>query len=132
MTSPSATRSHHAIAADWTRMWNRQIPADRLVASDALVHFGRTQPSPRPATTNGPAELQAVIDGIGAAVDGVVYAVQGDPVLDQEGRRISIVWSVGATELEPRTGIDILLVGDQGLIGEVWSVTGDILLPPLR
>jgi uncharacterized membrane protein len=132
MTSTSATRSHHSIAADWTRMWNREIPADGLVAPDALVHFGRTPPSPRPATTTGAAELQAVIDGIGAAVDGVVYAVQGDPVLDQEGRRITIVWSVGATELEPRTGIDILLVGDHGAIAEVWSVTGDIVLPPLR
>ena len=119
------------ITTGWTRMWNREIAANDIVTPHAEVHFGRTPPSPRPRTTNGPAELQEVVDRIGAAVEGVLYATQGDPLLDASGRHITIVWNVRGRDVEPRTGIDVLRVDQAGVIDEVWSVTGDLLLPPL-
>jgi hypothetical protein len=121
-----------AVIAGWTRMWNQEIPAAEVVRADASVHFGRTPPSPRPITANGPAELQAVIDRIGAGVPGVHYETQGEPLLDAARRHITVVWNVRATEIEPRTGIDVLLLDDDGEICEVWSVTGDLLLPRLH
>jgi len=119
------------IATDWTRMWNREFPASDIVSVDARVHFGRTPRSPRPATMTGPAELQAVVDGIGATIEGVHYALQGDALLDRSGHHVTIVWNVRGRDVEPRTGIDVLRVDDSGMIVEVWSVTGDLLLPPL-
>ena len=123
------------LAARWTDMWNRRLDVGDVISSDCQVHFGRQPIHDRPRTTVGVAQLQAVVDGTAERVPGVVFSFEGAPPHQRAiagGRAgvITLLWEVNATGLEPRTGID-LLAHDGDRITTVWSITGDLRLPPL-
>lgn len=123
----------NALARRWTDMWNSLIAADEVVAPDCRVYFGRTPVTDRPTTTRGPAELQAVVDGIRARAPGIAYGFDGR-VLQQmlpEGGIVTLLWRVDPPGAARRTGIDLLRHDEAGRVVEVWSVTGDLSLPPI-
>ncbi|QEO13957.1 hypothetical protein FLP10_05620 [Agromyces intestinalis] len=134
-TAPTDTESGAETGAEtvsrrWTELWNGQLPATELVTADARVEFGRTQPVPDWETTVGPAELQAVIDGIRARFPDVVYSLPTSPIPAADGR-LTLLWDVGSEAGGfHRTGIDLLVVRE-GRVVSGRSVTGDHALHPL-
>lgn len=122
------------LATRWTAMWNRTIPAIEVVTEGCSVYFGRQPVSARPATTQGPAALQGVIDDIAARVEGIAYDFAGTVLAqannDGKGGIITLLWEVSAPTMAARSGIDLLAYRDDR-ITEVWSITGDLPLPPL-
>src|SRR5689334_13180137 len=89
----------------------------------------------RATTARGPEELQAVVDAIRGHLVGVRYGFAATPPAAPDGETaggiISLLWHVSALGLPRRSGIDLLRHAG-GRIVEVWSVTGDLELPPLR
>ncbi len=120
-----------SLAERWTRMWNHELPAAAVVAPDCSTYFGRKPVTPRPETVRGPAELQAAIDAIREAIPGVRYGHRSAPLIARgDGEDITLLWEVEAPGKGRRSGIDVLRHRG-GLITEVWSVTGDLELPPM-
>ncbi len=121
-----------SLAERWTRMWNDELPAAAVVAPDCSTYFGRKPVTPRPESAHGPAELQAAVDAIRKAIPGVRYGHRSEPLIARDGgETITLLWEVEAPGVGRRSGIDVLRHRD-GLITEVWSVTGDLELPPMR
>ena len=122
------------LAQRWTAMWNGEVPASAVVAPDCAIYFGRRPMIARATTAHGPAELQAVVDAIRGHLVGVRYGFAAAPPctedLPGEGV-ISLLWHVSALGLPRRSGIDLIRHAG-GKITEVWSITGDLELPPLR
>jgi hypothetical protein len=122
------------LAQRWTAMWNGEVPARAVVAPDCAVYFGRRPMIARATTAHGPAELQAVIDEIRGHLVGVRYGFAAAPPCADDGPGegvISLLWHVSALGLPRRSGIDLIRHAG-GRIVEVWSITGDLELPPLR
>jgi hypothetical protein len=122
------------LAQRWTAMWNGEVPASAVVAPDCAVYFGRRPMIARSTTAHGPAELQAVVDAIRGHLVGVRYGFASAPPCAEEGPGegvISLLWHVSALGLPRRSGIDLIRHAG-GRIVEVWSITGDLELPPLR
>ena len=116
----------------WTDMWNRLLPAADVVAADCRVYFGRKPQTSRPTTTTGPAELQDVIDLIRSQVPGIRYRFDSPPRHQADSNTsglITLLWNADIPNQGTRTGID-LLRHDGARIAEVWSITGDLELPP--
>jgi hypothetical protein len=122
-----------ALVERWTQMWNRELPAIEVVTPSCRTYFGRTPRTARPVTAIGPAELQATVDKIGSSIEGIRYGHVSAPLVvegstDQAGS-FTLLWDVQAPGFGVRSGIDIFRYNDD-LITEVWSITGDLELPP--
>ena len=123
------------LAQRWTAMWNGELPAGAVVSTDCAVYFGRRPMIARATTTHGPEELQAVVDAIRGHLVSVRYGFAAAP-LHQPGQAhgegvISLLWHVSALGLPRRSGID-LIRHEAGKVTQVWSIAGDLELPPLR
>ncbi|WP_223692111.1 hypothetical protein [Leifsonia poae] len=118
----------------WTDMWNLILPATQVVAADARVYFGRQPATARATVTTSAAELQSVVEEIQTAIPGIRYGHRSAPTLsadsDQASGLITLLWEVAAPGVSARSGIDLLRYRDDR-ITEVWSITGDLELPPL-
>jgi hypothetical protein len=123
------------LAQRWTAMWNGEVPARAVVAPDCAVYFGRRPMIARRTTAHGPEELQSVIDTIRSHMAGVRYGFASIPPVAPDGEPdegvISLLWHVSALGLPRRSGIDLIRYAG-GRITQVWSITGDLELPPLR
>ncbi len=123
------------LAQRWTAMWNGEVPARAVVAPDCAVYFGRRPMIARATTAHGPDELQGVVDAIRGHLVGVRYGFAATPPTAADGDPgdgiISLLWHVSALGLPRRSGVD-LIRHCGGKIVEVWSITGDLELPPLR
>ncbi|MGO4535070.1 hypothetical protein [Leifsonia sp. 2MCAF36] len=122
-----------ALAERWTRMWNRELPADQVVTPSCPTYFGRTPRTARPATAVGPEELQRTVDEIGSSIEGIRYGHVSAPLVtegsNEHAGSFTLLWEVQAPGFGTRSGIDILRYeGD--LMTEVWSITGDLEFPP--
>jgi hypothetical protein len=129
------TLDPNRLAQRWAAVWNGEAPASAVVSAHCSVYFGRRPMIARATTTHGPAELQAVVDAIRGHLVSVRYGFAAAP-LHQEGLIggegvLSLLWHVSALGLPRRSGID-LIRHDAGRITEVWSIAGDLELPPLR
>lgn len=132
LTSNERVLDTASLADRWTRMWNGELPAAAVVSPDCPAYFGRKPVTPRPESVRGPAELQRVVDAIREAIPGVRYGHRSEPLIARErGATITLLWEVESPGRGRRSGIDVLRHRD-GLITEVWSVTGDLELPPMR
>jgi hypothetical protein len=133
---PPTASDPTALAHRWTEMWNRACPARDVVSADCRVYFGRKPQIDRPTITNGPHELQGMIDAIWKRFPGIHYRAdskaryQADSD-DGASGLITLLWNVDVPGDGTRTGID-LLRQRAGVIIEVWSITGDLELPPLE
>jgi hypothetical protein len=121
-----------ALVERWTQMWNRELPAIEVVTPSCRTYFGRTPRTARPVTASGPAELQATVDEIGSSIEGIRYGHVSAPLVvegstDQAGS-FTLQCEVQAPGFGVRSGIDVIRYND--LITEVWSITGDLELPP--
>jgi hypothetical protein len=123
------------LAQRWTAMWNGEVPARAVVHPDCAVYFGRRPMIARATTAHGPAELQSVVDAIRSHMVGVRYGFASAPACAPEGGPgegvISLLWHVSALGLPRRSGIDLIRHAG-GRIHQVWSISGDLELPPLR
>jgi len=122
------------LAQRWTAMWNGEVPARAVAAPDCAVYFGRRPMIARATTAHGPDELQGVVDAIRGHLVGVRYGfAAAPPVAGTSGADgvISLLWHVSALGLPRRSGIDLIRHAG-GRVTEVWSITGDLELPPLR
>ena len=122
------------LARCWTDMWNRGIAARDVVTRDCRVYFGRTPQFDRPTTTIGPRELQSAVDGIAERFPGIRYGFDSEPRYQENGDDsglITLLWNVKIPNVARKSGID-LLRHHRDLITEVWSVTADLELPPMR
>lgn len=121
------------LASRWTAMWNGQHLASEIVSPDCKVYFGRAPTTDRLETTSGPDELQAVIDETLGLRRGIAFSFDSSPLYQSSGADAGIVtlmWEVGVPGGAKRTGID-LLRHEGEVIREVWSITGDLPLPPM-
>lgn len=124
------------LASRWTAMWNDELKASEVVAADCAVHFGRTPAIPRLTDTMSPQELQSVVDAVRAHRPGVSYGFVTAPLHQPEAGRageagvITLLWHVDVPGHGRRSGID-LLRHRGGTIREVWSIAGDLELPPI-
>ena len=122
-----------ALVDRWTQMWNRELPAIEVVSPSCRTYFGRTPRAARPVTAIGSAELQATVDEIGSSIDGIRCGHVSAPLVvegstDHAGS-FTLLWEVQAPGFGTRSGIDLFRYSDD-LITEVWSITGDLELPP--
>jgi hypothetical protein len=74
------------------------------------------------------------VDEIASSIEGIRYGHISDPLVaegstDHTGS-FTLLWEVQAPGVGTRSGIDIFRYSDD-LITEVWSVTGDLELPPI-
>lgn len=123
-----------ALAERWTQMWNRELPANKVVTPSCRTYFGRTPRTERPVTAIGSDELQATVDEIASSIEGIRYGHISDPLVaegstDHAGS-FTLLWEVKAPGMGTRSGIDIFRYSGD-LITEVWSITGDLELPPI-
>ena len=119
-----------AQAALWTEMWNGGLPADKVVAPDCAVYFGRTPMTDRPTVTHGPVQLQQVVDEIRGRLTGARYGFDSQPLCQAEpgGGIITLLWFIDVPGHGRRSGIDLLRYRRR-TITEVWSITADLKLP---
>jgi hypothetical protein len=120
-------------ACRWTEMWNRARPARSIVSEDCRVYFGRKPETARPTRTVGPEELQDVIDAIAWEFAGIRYFYESEPVVAEaaDGCMVTLLWNVEMPGRGVKSGLDILRLRGGG-IAVAWSITGDLLLPPLK
>lgn len=133
--SPTAS-DPTSLAHRWTEMWNRTRPAQDIVSADCRVYFGRKPQIDRATITNGPHELQSTIDAIWKRFPGIHYRADSKARYQPDSNdgasgMITLLWNVDVPGEGTRTGID-LLRQHTGVIIEVWSITGDLELPPLN
>ena len=107
----------------WTEMWNGATAlAEKIATPGFRVHFGTV--IPEADAIRGPRDLAAFIDGFRAGYESLVYRTDIGPIVD--GGLLSCRWVADFTkkgETRRTGGIDILRVED-GIIAEVWSLTG--------
>ena len=121
------------LAQRWTAMWNGELAAEAVVAPECSVYFGRRPMIARVTTAHGAAELQSVVDAVRANLVSVRYGFAAAPLGHGAGADgvVTLLWHVSALGLPRRSGIDLLRHAG-GKVIEVWSITGDLELPPLR
>ena len=107
----------------WTLMWNGETDLAAEITGDGLrLHFGAV--GPFDDITDGKALGEAVA-AFRTGFDSITYRTDVGPIVDENGF-VAVRWIADAVkEGEPmkKGGIDILRLED-GLIVEVWSVTG--------
>ena len=122
------------LASRWTAMWNGEFNAEQIVSADCAVYFGRTPQSDRAAIVSGPDALQSVIEGTRRRIPGVHFSFESEPLHQPAGERngvITLLWTLEAPGQVRKTGIDLLRHRGETIV-EVWSITGDHELPPMR
>lgn len=103
--------------ADWTRLWNGEIEAQRLVAPGFELWFGALDP------ITGSDAFAAFIERHRAERPGLRYVTHRRPVIDTERQLAGLTWTAALGE-RVVGGIDMLRFVD-GTLMQVWSVTGD-------
>jgi len=117
----------------WTGMWNGDLPAEKVVSVDCAVYFGRAPTTDRRTVTHGPGQLQGVVDEIRGRLTGARYGFESQPLHQAEGVEggiITLLWFIDVPGHGRRSGIDLLRYRRRA-ITEVWSITGDLKLPPM-
>jgi hypothetical protein len=119
----SSTGSAAESLSVWMEMWNTggEI-ARRICSTDFRIHFGTSEPDgSNPADQiRGAEEFARFLDWYRTEHPGFVFTGVHDAV---DGRHGRMLWNVQAGE-QGTGGIDVFDFTDDGLIDEVWSVTG--------
>jgi hypothetical protein len=128
--------SHIAALTDrWTEMWNRERPAVEVVSADVRVYFGRTPVAARETNATSAHALQVTVDAIALALPGIRYGHLSVPRpltgADERGGEFVLLWEVTPPGGSARSGLDLFRF-HKNVITEVWSITGDLELPPMR
>jgi hypothetical protein len=115
-------------------MWNRELPANKVVSPSCRTYFGRIPRTARAVTAIGSDELQVTVDEIGSSIEGIRYGHISPPLVTEgstgHAGSFTLLWEVQAPGAGIRSGIDIFRYSND-LITEVWSITGDLEIPPI-
>jgi hypothetical protein len=124
-TTQQTTATGIALFDRWTALWNGDFSdPEAFLAPGFRIRFAN-EPE-RGAETDGvhgPADIVGLISGFRDALPGLVYSVDGTPLVDAALGRVACCWYVTRPDGVQKSGIDILEVVD-GRIATVWSVTG--------
>ncbi|MFF4252221.1 nuclear transport factor 2 family protein [Streptomyces sp. NPDC001663] len=108
----------------WTALWNGDFAdPDSFLAPDFRIRFGNDPEQAGTDSLHGP---QGIVDFIARhreAIPGLVYAVDGTPLVDPALGQVASCWYVTREDGTQKSGIDLFEVV-QGRIATVWSVTG--------
>jgi hypothetical protein len=106
----------------WTPMWNGDTAlAHTIVTDDFRIWFGAADGDPVRDDVRGPDEFGALIRRHLEARPGLTFAMHGEPVIDLESSRATIVWRA-ALPGRALGGIDSFEV-ENGRFARCWSVT---------
>lgn len=107
----------------WMEMWNTGgAIARRICSDDFRIHFGTSEPdgSNPGDRVRGAAEFAAFLDWYRTQHPAASFTERHRAV---DGRHGRMLWDVAAGERRAG-GIDVFDFTEDGLIREVWSVTG--------
>ncbi|AMM21493.1 hypothetical protein AX769_16810 [Frondihabitans sp. PAMC 28766] len=109
--------------AVWLEMWNGDADIARLICSDDFrIHFGTTETdgsSPGDDVRGGDA-FATYLGGYHAQHPDVVFSEVAQAIDGEHGR---MLWNVAIGDRHAG-GVDIFDFTAEGLVNEVWSVTG--------
>jgi hypothetical protein len=106
----------------WTPMWNGDTALTHdIVTDDFRIWFGAADGDPDRDALRGPDEFAALIRRHLDKNPGLTFAVHGEPVIDRDGNRATIVWRATLPD-RALGGIDSFEVAD-GRFARCWSVT---------
>ncbi|WP_328972505.1 nuclear transport factor 2 family protein [Streptomyces sp. NBC_00239] len=133
-TDPLTRAQGIALLDGWTRLWNSDLAlADGLIAPEFRLRFANSVPGTGSGATLDRPNLTAFIRAHRQEHPGLMYAVDGPPVVDGARAEVAARWTAtytdGAGHPVTKSGIDLLAITD-GRIAAVWSLTGDRRFAP--
>lgn len=110
------------MAEDWTALWNGRFDlAEKLLAPDFSIHFGRLSDAVAGKTVTGPAAMVDYIRSIYTKYPDVRFTMELPVVADTD--QFALRWASTRADRDV-TGIDVGRLADDR-IAEVWSVVGE-------
>lgn len=122
---PLSPATGSALFDRWTALWNGDLSdPEAFLAPGFRIRFANDPV--RGAVTDevhGPAGIVGLVSGFREEKPGLVYAVDGTPLVDSALGQVACCWYVTLADGVQKSGIDLLeVVG--GRIAAVRSVTG--------
>lgn len=110
------------MAEDWTTLWNGDFDlAEKLLAPDFRIHFGRLADAETGDTVTGPAAMVGYIRAVYAQHPDIRFTMELPVVADTD--QFALRWASTRADRDV-TGIDVARLADDRIV-EVWSVVGE-------
>src|SRR5262245_16966704 len=110
------------LAEDWTALWNGRFDlAEKVLAPDFRIHFGRLSDAEAGDTVAGPAAMVDYIQAIYANHSDVRFTMELPVVAATD--HLAHRWASTRADRDV-TGIDVGRLADDRIV-EVWSVVGE-------
>jgi predicted SnoaL-like aldol condensation-catalyzing enzyme len=110
------------MAEDWTLLWNGDFDlAEKLLAPDFRIHFGRLSDAEAGDGVAGPAGMVGYIRAVHARNPDVRFTM--DPPVVADTDQFALRWASTRADRDV-SGTDVARLAD-GKIAEVWSVVGE-------
>lgn len=131
-TDPTTIRATGVrLAEQWAALWSGDYElAQQILAPDFRVHFAAFIPGAD--SLRGPDDVIAFIKPWRNARPGLVFLVEGTPLVDGTTGQVSARWrATHDADPEGKSGIDQLDISG-GLITRIWSAAGTRLFEPVE